>query len=644
MEEPVVQPFQAEVAQVLKLVVNSLYSHKEIFLRELISNASDALDKLRFRSLSEPELLGEGEQLRVQLSADPLEGTLTIEDNGIGMSREELARNLGTIAWSGSREFAEKLQQAKQTSGDFGLIGQFGVGFYSAYLVASEVRVVSRAAGSNEAHTWASEGKQDFQVTPAEGAERGTRITLKLKPDQREFLEESRLRTLVQKYSDYINYPIELGVEKEVEEGGVKRKRTTFESINRASALWQRPAKDLEKAQYEEFYKHLTHDWEPPLAYRHFRIEGTQMFVGLLFVPGRKPFDLFDPEVKHGVRLHVRRVLIMDNCEELVPRWLRFMRGVIDSEDLPLNVSREILQDSRAVKTIRKQVTGQSLDLLEELARDRKDDYLKFWANFGNVLKEGVYFELDSKERIAALLRYESSREPGLSTLDDYVNRMPEGQPAIYYAAGPSRKVLESGPHLEALNARGYEVLFMTEPVDPFVVEALGEYRNKPLLSASTADLKLEKPAPSAAEVSAREPVLARFKSVLGERVSDVRPSERLTDSPACLVNPEGGLPPHLERILRARSMEVPDTKRILEINLQHPLLRSLGELVDKQPDSAQVSGWIEIVYDQALLAEGSPIEDPVRFAKQIAELVTRAAEREAANLPAKPATNETPA
>jgi molecular chaperone HtpG len=380
MEESLVQPFQAEVAQVLRLVVNSLYSHKEIFLRELVSNASDALDKLRFRSLSEPELLGEGEPLRVRLSADPVEGTLTIEDNGIGMTRDELAKNLGTIAWSGSREFVEKLQQAKPGASDFGLIGQFGVGFYSAYLVANEVRVVSRAAGSAEAYAWTSEGKSEFQIAPAERAERGTSITLRLKPDQREFLDEHRLRGLVQKYSDYINYPIELGVENEVEEGGVKRKRTTFETINRASALWQRTPKDIEASQYEEFYKHLTHDWEPPLAHRHFRIEGTQMFVGLLFVPARKPFDLFDPEVKHGVRLHVRRVLIMDNCEELVPRWLRFMRGVIDSEDLPLNVSREILQDSRAVKIIKKQVTGQSLDLLEELAKDRPDDYLKFWA------------------------------------------------------------------------------------------------------------------------------------------------------------------------------------------------------------------------------------------------------------------------
>ncbi len=634
MEESLVQPFQAEVAQVLKLVVNSLYSHKEIFLRELVSNASDALDKLRFRSLSEPELLGDGEPLRVRLSADPAAGTLTIEDNGIGMSREELAKNLGTIAWSGSREFVDKLQQAKPGSNDFGLIGQFGVGFYSAYLVASEVRVVSRAAGSDEAYAWTSEGKSEFQVAPAERAERGTSITLHLKPDQREFLDEHRLRGLVQKYSDYISYPIELGVENEVEEGGVKRKRTTFETINRASALWQRTPKDVEDSQYQEFYKHLTHDWEAPLAHRHFRIEGTQMFVGLLFVPGRKPFDLFDADAKHGVRLHVRRVLIMDNCEELVPRWLRFMRGVIDSEDLPLNVSRELLQDSRAVKIIKKQVTSQSLDLLEELAKNRPDDYLKFWANFGSVLKEGVYFEPESKERIAALLRYESSTAQGLSTLDAYVSRMPDGQPAIYYAAGPSRKILESGPHLEALKARGYEVLFMTEAVDPFVVEALAEYRNKPLVSASTADLKLEREAGKEAEPSATtEPVLARFKSVLGERVSDVRPSDRLTDSPACLVNPEGGLPPHLERILRARSMDVPNTKRILEINLQHPLLRSLGELVQKQPQSVRVSDWIELVYDQALLAEGSPIDDPVKFAKQIAELVTNAAEREAASL-----------
>lgn len=636
MNEPVVQPFQAEVTQVLRLVVGSLYSHKEIFLRELISNASDALDKLRFKSLSEPELLGGDETLKIRLSADEAAGTLTIEDNGIGMTREELAKNLGTIAWSGSREFAQKLEQAKQnTSEGFGLIGQFGVGFYSSYLVADEVEVTSRAAGASEAFVWASEGKESFQIKPAERAERGTAVTLHLKPDQKEFLSEYRLRTLVQKYSDYISYPIELGVEKEVEEDGVKRKRREFEAINRASALWQRPAKDVTAEQYEEFYKHLTHDWEAPLAHRHFRIEGTQMFVGLLFLPRKRPFDLFDPEVKHGVRLHVRRVLIMDNCEELVPRWLRFMRGIVDSEDLPLNVSREILQDSRAVKIIRKQVVSQSLELLEQLASERAEDYAIFWSNFGTVLKEGVYFEPELKTRIAALLRFESSKEPGFSTLDAYVNRMKDGQPAIYYASGPSRRVLERSPHLEALTARGYEVLFMTEPVDPFVVESLAEYRNKPLVSASNADLKLDDTTQSETEAPKADEsgVLGRFKAVLGDRVGEVRASTRLTESPACLVNREGELPPHLERILRARSMQVPDTKRILEVNLEHPLVRNLGELVQKQPDSPKIAEWIEVVYDQTLIAEGSPIEDPVRFAKLVAELVASAAEREAAAL-----------
>jgi len=626
-----VQPFQAEVTEVLRLVVNSLYSHKEIFLRELISNASDALDKLRFRAISESELLADGEPLRIRISPDRDAGTLTIADNGIGMTSDELAKNLGTIAWSGSRDFVTKLEQAKQAgSSDLGLIGQFGVGFYSAYLVADEVEATSRAAGTNSAFRWVSEGKENFRIEPAERDERGTSVTLRLKAEQREFLDEHRLRALVEKYSDYIGHPIELSVEKDVEEAGVTRKRTTFESINKASALWQRSPKDIEKPQYEEFYKHLTHDWQPPQAFRHFRIEGTQLFVGLLFVPGQKPLDVFDLEVKHGVRLHVRRVLVMDHCEELVPRWLRFMRGVIDTEDLPLNVSREILQDSRAVKIIKKQIVLQSLELLEEIATERPDDYLKFWSNFGAVLKEGLYFEPELKERIAKLLRFESSKEAALVTLDDYVKRMPAGQPAIYYAAGTSRRVVEASPHLEVLKRRGYEVLFMTDPVDPFAVEALGEYRNKRLVSASTAELQLDQGAlPPKDADQAKSPLLERFECVLKDKVAGVRASERLTDSVACLVTPEGGLPPHLERLMRARNIDVPSVNRILELNVDHPLLRSLTELVAKNAAVARVSDWIELVYDQALLAEGSPIDDPVRFAKRFSELMTRAASAE---------------
>jgi molecular chaperone HtpG len=630
MTEPVVQEFQAEVTQVLRLVIESLYSNREIFLRELISNASDALDRLRFRAISEPEVLGDDDALKVRVIPDRDAGTLTIWDNGIGMSAEELAKNLGTIAWSGSRDFLAKLREGAE-AGQKGmdLIGQFGVGFYSAYLVADEVEVTSRTAGATGAHRWRSDGKQSFTIEPAERAERGTSVTLHLKADARELLEPFRLRQLITRYSDYIGHPIELAQEKEVEEGGVKRKKSVFEAVNKASALWQRPPKDVDNAQYEEFYKHLSHDWQAPLAWKHFRIEGTQMFVGLLFVPSRRPLDLFEPENEHGVRLHVKRVLVLERCEELVPRWLRFMRGVIDSEDLPLNVSRELLQDSRAVKIIKKQIANQTLDLLEELAKDRPDDYAKFWREFGAVLKEGLHFEPEARPRLSRLMRYETTKGAEWSSLAEYTERMPEQQPAIYYATGLSRQLLENGPHVQAIVRRGYEVLLMTDPVDSFVVEQLGEGSQKPLVSVTAADLKLDAESESLAEAKAvvSAPLLERFRKVLEGKVSEVRVSKRLLDSPACLVVPQGGMESHVERLLRLRNAELPRALRILELNLEHPLIRGLDDLCKKDADSPQVKDYIELVHDQALLAEGSPVEDPLALARRIAELGARVLE-----------------
>jgi len=627
MTEPVVQEFQAEVTQVLRLVIESLYSNREIFLRELISNASDALDRLRFRAVSEPEVLGDDDALKIRVIADRDAGTLTVWDNGIGMSSEELAKNLGTIAWSGSRDFLAKLREGAE-AGQKGmdLIGQFGVGFYSAYLVADRVEVTSRAAGAAEANRWHSDGKQRFSIEPAERAERGTSVMLHLKPDARELLDPFRLRQLITRYSDYIGHPIELAQEKEVEEGGVKRKKVVFEAVNKASALWQRSPKDVDHAQYEEFYKHLSHDWAAPLAWKHFRIEGTQMFVGLLFIPGRRPLDLFDPELEHGVRLHVKRVLVLEHCEDLVPRFLRFVRGVIDSEDLPLNVSRELLQDSRAVKIIKKQVANQTLDLLEELAKDRPDDYAKFWTEFGAALKEGLHFEPEARSRLQRLMRYETTKQSGLSSLDEYIERMPADQPAIYYATGLSRQLLESGPHVQAVVRRGYEVLLMTDPVDSFVVEQLAEGSKKPLVSVTAADLKLAGEDESLAEAKAvvAAPLIERFKKVLEGKVSEVRASKRLLDAPACLVVPQGGMESHVERLLRLRNTELPRALRILEINLEHPWIRGLGELCAKDADSAKVADFIELVHDQALLAEGSPVEDPVALARRISDLGSR--------------------
>ncbi len=634
--QPTHHPFQAEVSQVLSLVIHSLYSNKEIFLRELVSNASDALDKRRFAALQDPTLLNDGEQLEIRIIPDPDAGTLTIWDNGVGMSEEELKKNLGTIAWSGSREFLDKLKAAQSAGSDLPrLIGQFGVGFYSSYLVADRVSVTSRAAGSEQAFSWESTGEDGFSIAPAERASVGTSVVLHLKSDQREYVENGRLRQLVQHYSDYVAHPIllpkvELG-EKPAE--GAERP-PELEAVNRASALWQRSPKDVTKEQYVEFYKHLTHEWEEPLGYRHFQIEGAQMFTGLLFLPSRAPFDLFDPEAHHGLRLHVRRVFVMQDCEDLVPRWLRFMRGVVDSEDLPLNVSRETLQDSRIIKAMKKQVVHQSLELLGEIAGERKDDYLKFWEHFGVVLKEGLYFEPEHKEKLEKLVRFESSAKGALLSLDEYVAEMPAEQSAIYYLIGPSQKAAASSPHLERVRKAGFDVLLLTDAVDSFAITALSEYAGKPLISVTAADLKLDK-AEEKSDESETKPeevkagLLERFRDILKGKVVEVRASKRLLDSPACLVQPEGALPPHIERLLRQQKRDVPSARRILELNLTHPLVKSVTELDEREPGSERVREWLELLHDQALLAEGSPIEDPAGFAKNLTRLLTRAAERE---------------
>lgn len=624
MSEAHTQAFQAEVGAVLRLVVNSLYSHPEVFIRELVSNASDALDRLRFESVTQPELVAAGEQFRIRLSIDAEARTLTIDDNGIGMSRDELSQNLGTIARSGTREFVKQIEKAREAqNSSMQLIGQFGVGFYSAYLVADKVEVTSRKAGSNEAHRWVSDGKEGFTIEPAERDSHGTTLTLHLKQDQGEFLEEYRIRSLIERYSDYVGHPIELAKK------DAKSEETKFERVNRANALWQRNPKEITPDQYHEFYKHLTHDWEEPVAYRHFQVEGTQMFTGLLFLPKRPPFDLFDPSSKHGVRLHVQRILIMENSEELLPKWLRFLRGVVDSEDLPLNVSREILQDSRAVRTIKKQVVNHALSMLEDLERDKHEQYDAFWESFGAVLKEGLHFDPEEKQRISKLLRFRSSTEPGLVSLPSYVSRMKPDQPAIYYAIGPSLGVLAASPHLEALRAKGYEVLLLTDPVDPFVMSNLPEFEGKPVKDAMTAELDLsEKKDDSAkSDEDEKEPLFDKIKEVLGDRVQSVRVSKRLADSPVCLVSPEGALSPHIERMLRARQMDLPETKRVLEVNRDHKVIVGLRKLLLIDPNSAKLRDWVEILYDQALIAEGSPPADPGQFAKRMAQLLSDAAE-----------------
>jgi molecular chaperone HtpG len=622
--------FQAQVSEVLSLVINSLYSHPEVFLRELLSNASDALDKERFLAITAASDGGDGsEPLRIRISADEAAGTLTIDDNGVGMSEEELIKNLGTIAHSGSKEFLSQLKERK----DMSLIGQFGVGFYSAYLVADRVTVISKKRDSEQAVRWQSDGKTGFSTEPAERATRGTAVVLHLKEDQHEFLKSYRVRELVKRYSDYVGHPIELkGEAKEGEE-------PSFERINQASALWQRKPSEVSDEQYVEFYKHLSHDFEPPVARRHFRVEGTQEFTGLLFVPKRPPFDMFSTEERHGVRLHVKRVFIMDDCKELLPRWLRFVRGVIDSEDLPLNVSREILQDSKLVRVMKKQVVKHALDMLDEIADKRPDEYKDVWKNYGAVLKEGVHFDPEYKERLEKLFRFESSKVEGLTSLADYVSRMQEGQTDIYYILGPSRRTVEASPHLESLKARGVEVLYLIDTVDEWAVRALGSFGDKPLRSVmdENLDLKKDDKSDEASEKPSEgeDALLSRFQEVLKEHVSQVRVSERLTDSPSCLVVPDGGLGPYIERLLRAQQgADMPAQKRILEINTKHPLIQALVRLHAASPSDAGLGESIELVYDQALLAEGSPIDDPARMAKRLIKLLQNSTEAQLAGNP----------
>jgi molecular chaperone HtpG len=613
--------FQAEVSELLKLVINSLYSHKEIFLRELVSNASDAIDRLRFRAISEPELIADGSSFEIRLLADPEAGTLTIEDNGAGMTREELIENLGTIARSGSRAFLEQLQAAERK--DLNVIGQFGVGFYSAYLVADRVEVTSRAAGQAQAYRWSSDARDSFTVAPAERAERGTSVTLFLKDDQKHFLDDYEIRDLVRRYSDYVSHPIKLRASGEEDEA----KKGQFEVINKASALWQRSPSEVTREQYEEFYRHLTHDPEAPLAYSHFRIEGSLLFAGILFVPKKAPFDLFNGQGKRGIRLFVKRVFIMEDCEDVLPAWLRFVRGVIDSDDLPLNVSRELLQDSVVIRTIRKQVVKRTLDRLDEVAQGEPEAYKAFWSEFGVVLKEGLAVDAEYRDRVAELCRFTTTHESGQTSLADYVSRMPEGQTAIYYAIGDSPAAVAGSPHLEGLRKRGYEILLLSDPVDEWAIEALARYKEKPLTSAMRADLKIDDDKKEETEQAKGvvAPLVDRMKAFLKGKVVDVRASDRLTDSPVCLVIPAGSHHAPMEQMLRAAGRDVGPSRRILEVNPSHPLVKSLQALNEREPGSERLGEYVETLYDQAVLMEGGRLDDPNRFARRLTSLLQEA-------------------
>ena len=624
--------FQAEVSQILNLVVNSLYSNKEIFLRELISNASDAIDKRKFAALTDKSLLGEAEPA-IRLSADNDARTLTIEDDGIGMSKDELVKNLGTIAHSGTQAFLK--QAAQQENKDVALIGQFGVGFYSAFLVADKVAVTSRAAGADEAWTWTSEAQDSFTLEPAERAEVGTTVLLHLKEEQDKYSQEWQLEHLVKRYSDFVAHPIQMEKEgappeEELAEGEVVEK--TWTTINEANALWQRAKADVTQEQYDEFYEHLSQDHQGVAGHTHFRIEGMQQFTGLLYLPQKAPFDLFMRDFRRGVRLYVKRVFIMDDAEDLVPQWLRFVRGVIDSDDLPLNVSRELLQDSAITRTISKQIIKKTLDLLEDMAANRTEVYDAFWEEFGAVVKEGLHFDPKYASRLAKLVRFESSKADGLTGLEAYVEGMPEGQSDIYYIIGESKAQVEGSPHLEALKKRGWEVLYMTDTVDEWAVQGLREFDGKTLVSALKADLDLDGEDSEEDKKKKEEMqeglkgLTAAMQTTLDAHVKEVRMSSRLTDSPACLVTPEGGMNAHLERLLRMHEAEVPENKRILEINPDHVLIGRMQALFDKEGASDKLTDWVWVLYDQSLMVEGSPVADPQAFAKRVTRLLEQAA------------------
>jgi molecular chaperone HtpG len=615
--------FQAEVKQLLQLMIHSLYSNKEIVLRELISNASDASDKLRFSALSDNTLYGGDSDLKIRIAFDKAARTLTITDNGIGMSRAEVIENIGTIAKSGTKEFFNSLtgDQAK----DANLIGQFGVGFYSAFIIADKVTLTTLRVGETEAVKWESAGEGDFTLEPAEKKTRGTEIVLHLREGEDEFLNDWKLKSIIRKYSDHITLPIVMKASEWKD--GEQVPTDEDETVNKASALWARSKSDITEEEYQEFYKHVSHDFENPLAWSHNRVEGNQEYISLLYVPSKAPFDLYDRERSQGIKLYVKRVFILEDAEKLMPQYLRFVRGVIDSADLPLNVSREILQHSKDIDAIKSASVKKVLGLLEDLAENKPEQYQAFWGEFGRVLKEGPGEDFANKEKIAGLLRFASTNldtEAQLVGFKDYIARMKEGQEAIYYITADSFAAAQHSPHLEIFRKKGIEVLLLSDRVDEWMLGGLTEFDGKKLQSIAKGDLDLgkledeaEKEAKKQVEDAAKD-LIDKVKATLGEQVKEVRVTHRLTDSPACLVAGENDLSGNLERMLKAAGQKTPESKPTLEINPMHGLVERLK--VEK--DDAKFNDLAHLLFDQALLAEGGQLNDPASFVKRMNSLL----------------------
>ena len=610
--------FQAEVKQLLNLMIHSLYSNKEIFLRELISNSSDAIDKARYESLTQIESLGEDKTFRIQVSVDKDKGILRIRDNGVGMTRAEIIQNIGTIASSGTKKFVEHLSADQKK--DMSLIGQFGVGFYSVFMVADKVVLTTKRLASEEpAMRWESSGDGSYTLEESDKQDRGTELEIHIKEDEKEFLEEYRIRSIIRKYSEYITHPILL-TDKDGKE----------EVLNDKPPIWRRSKSDITKEQYQEFYKHLAFDEEPPLAWTHNQVEGALEYTTLLYIPGKAPFDLYNPEKSNGLNLYVKRIFIMNDCKELLPAYLRFARGIVDSEDLPLNVSREILQKNAVIQKINKAATKKVLNLLETMAKEEKDKYQKFWKEFGNVVKEGFHMNWENLDELKRLIRFQSSKSADgeFVGLEEYVVRMKAEQKDIYYISGETRRAVEHSPHLEVFKSKDIEVLYLIDPIDEWVVQSLADFDGKKLLNVAKGDLDLgeltkeEKKTRKAAEGKYKD-FMKDFEEKASDMLKEVRVTSRLKESPCCLVVDETDMGANMERILKMANQKVETSKRILEINPDHPIMQSLQKLFEADAANPKLKDWYGLLVDQSLLAEGSEIKDPAGYVTKVNTFLT---------------------
>lgn len=615
--------FQTEISQLLDLMINSLYSQKEIFLRELISNSSDAIDKRRFEALTDASLLNDDEELAVTITTDKEAKTLTISDNGIGMSYDEVIENIGTIARSGTKKFVEAVKNSGKENADVSLIGQFGVGFYSVFMVADRVTLTTRKAGTNEGTQWESDGKGEFTIEAVDKDRVGTDITLHLREEENEYLEDFRLKHIIRTYSEHISLPIKMLAPAPLDDDGKPQEgaEREFETVNSGTAIWARPKSEVSDEEYQNFYQSLSYDMEPPLSTLHHKVEGNMEYTSLLFIPKKAPFDLWNRDNKKGIKLYVRRVFIMDDAEHLLPHYLRFVKGVIDSQDLPLNVSREILQSDRDIRKIKASSVKRVLDELARLAKDEIELYQGFWSEFGQVLKEGVVEDMANKDKITPLLRFATTQSDSAEqtvSLDDYIGRMQDDQEAIYYITAESHKAAKGSPHLEVFAKKGIEVLLLSDPVDEWLVNSIGTYNEKSLKSVTKGDLSLSDEEKKAQEEQKVElsSLTEKLQDVLSDAVKEVRLTYRLTESPACLVADENDPGANMERIMKAMGQDAPSSKPILEINPEHALIKKLDTNSDNFAD------WAQVLFDQAALSEGAQIKDPANYVKLVNKLL----------------------